>query len=101
MAPPKRKSQDDDSDRLYKLLGKLIGGMDKKVDGIEKGLGDTNHRVDTLEAEVFKKPINPARLPAPWKDPKNFKIILWIILVALVLALAFKGIDITKSRIFQ
>lgn len=87
MSPSRKTKKDDDSDRLYKLLGKVIGGMDKKI-------GDHDSRITKLEDKVFS-PVPPV-LPKPWKDPKNIRIMLWIVLAAITLALTLMGVDITK-----
>lgn len=96
MSPAKRKQNEELESQLLGLLKGTIGGMDRKIDRNTKRIDTLERDVDELEEEVFKKPVPITNLPPPWKDPKNFKIILWIILGIIAIILAFKGIDISK-----
>lgn len=96
MVSRQKKQNEELESQLLGLLKDTIGGMDRKVTKESKRNNRQDTRLDKLDAAVFPKVAPIQNLPPPWKDPKNFRIILWIVLALIALALAFKGIDISK-----
>lgn len=96
MAPKGKKQNEELESQLLGLLKGTIGGMDKKIGKEGKRNDKQDQRLEKLEDKVFPAAVPVSNLPSPWKDPKNVRLVLWILLALVALALAFKGIDISK-----
>lgn len=87
---PKRRSKNDLENQLLGLLENTMGGMDGKIDRLDR-------RVGKLEDEIFPKIIKPSQLPPWYRDPAIIKLLTLVVgavLVVLFIVAALKGIKL-------
>lgn len=91
MAATHRKQNDELESQLLSLLKGTIGGMDKKIDRIDR-------RTRKLENAVFPNvPQTVQQLPAWYRDPAIIKLLTFVVaglVLLLVIIASLRGIKL-------